>query len=160
MIAIEHLQTLTKQLTKQISYAEQLLEKLASEHETLISAAPEALDKIVEEKQALLKQLESGMTTITKSLSKHGFAENISELDTLLQQLPKNTPLHRQWYKLQDLAQQCKNKNEVNGGIVSLKQRHIRQAMDILKGSPSSKNTYDKQGAIDSHSDNSRVTKA
>ncbi len=160
MIAIKYLQTLTKQLTKQTIYAEQLLQKLALEHEALISSAPESLEKIVEEKQALLKQLESGIATITKSLSEHGFAEDISELDTLLQQLPDNTPLHQQWHKLQVLAQQCKSNNEINGGIVSLKQRHIQQAMDILKGGSSSKNTYDKQGVIDSHSDNGRVTKA
>jgi flagellar biosynthesis/type III secretory pathway chaperone len=160
MIAIEHLQVLTKQVTKQISYAEQLLELLASENEVLITNDPQSLDKVVEEKQTLLTQLESGMVTITKSLSKHGFTADIDGFNTLLQQLPNNSPLHRQWHKLQALALQCKNSNEVNGGIVSQRQHHIRQAMDILKGKPSSKNTYDKQGTLDTRSDNNRVTKA
>jgi len=160
MIAIEHLQALTKQVTKQTACAQQLLEKLLSEHDILIAADADSLEKVVEEKQALLKQLESGMTNITQSISEHGFAADFSGINTLLQQLPENTPLHRQWDKLQNLAQQCKQKNEVNGGIVSLKQRHIRQAIDILKGAPPRKNTYDKQGTIDNYLDKNSYTKA
>ncbi len=160
MITIEHLQALTKQVTKQSDFAQRLLDNLASEHNALLAADADSLDKVVGEKQALLKQLEAGLANITQSISKHGFAADFSGFDALLQQLPENTPLHRQWEQLQELAGKCKQQNELNGGIVSLKQQHIRQALDILKGAPPSKNTYDKQGTIDSYLDKSGYTKA
>ncbi len=160
MITIEHLQALTAQVTTQTTFAQQLLENLASEHDALLAADADSLDKVVGEKQALLKQLETGLANITQSISMHGFAADFSGFDTLLQQLPENTPLHRQWERLQELTGECKQQNEVNGGIVSLKQRHIRQALDILKGAHPGKNTYDKQGTIDNYLDKSSYTKA
>ncbi|MCF6280867.1 MAG: flagellar protein FlgN [Candidatus Polarisedimenticolaceae bacterium] len=160
MITIENLQALTQLLLKQTSLAQNLLDKLTDEHEVLSLNDSDLLDRIVEHKQALMKQLEAGMTTITHALSEQGYSADISGLDSLLQQLPENTPLHRQWHKLQELAKQCQEKNMVNGGIVSLKQRHIRQALDILTGTQSSKNTYDKQGEVDTRSTKSTYTKA
>jgi flagella synthesis protein FlgN len=160
MITIEQLQVLTKQVTAQSNFAQQLLENMASEHVALLAADADSLDIVIDEKQALLKQLEAGLAAITQSISKHGFAADFSGFDALLQQLPENTPLHRQWERLQELADECKQQNEVNGSIVSLKQRHIRQALDILKGAPPSKNTYDKQGTIDSYLDKNSYTKA
>ena len=160
MITIKNLQALTQLLLKQTSLAQNLLDKLTDEHKVLSSNDTDSLDHIVEEKQALMQQLETGMTTINHALSEQGFSADISGLDSLLQQLPENTPLHRQWHKLQKLAKQCQEKNMVNGGIVSLKQRHIRQALDILTGNQSSKNTYDKQGEVDTHSTKSAYTKA
>lgn len=160
MITIKNLQALTQLLTKQTSLAQKLLDKLTDEHEVLSSNDSDSLDRVVEQKQVLMQQLETGMTTINHALSEQGFSADISGLDSLLQQLPENTPLHRQWHKLQELAKQCQEKNMVNGGIVCLKQRHIRQALDILTGNQSSKNTYDKQGEVDTRSTKNAYTKA
>lgn len=160
MIAIEHLRALTQLLTKQTTYAQQLLEKLQQEHSVLTSNKTEQLDQVVAEKQQLMKQLENSMTQVNTLLIEHKFSANKTGLDSLLQTLPANTPLHRQWEKLQELAITCQENNDINCGIVTLKQRHIRQAIDILKGNPSNETVYDKQGEVGSSSVLNAFTKA
>ena len=160
MIAIEHLQALTQLLAKQTTSAQQLLNKLQQEHEVLISADTDMLNQIVTQKQTLIQQLESGMTTINQSLSGIGLDADKAGIHSLLQSLPDNTPLHQQWEKLQQLARECQERNEINGGIVTLKQRHVRQAMDILKGGPSNENTYGKAGEVSSSPALNSYTKA
>ena len=160
MIAIEHLQALTELLTEQTIHVQQLLEKLRQEHSVLSSGETERLDQIVTEKKSLILLIDSSMEGVNRLLSEQGFTANKAGLDSLLQTLPDSTPLHRQWEKLQHFVAACQEKSDINSGIVTLKQRHVRQAIDILKGNPSNENIYDKQGEVGSGSTLNSFTKA
>ncbi len=130
--------------------------KLSLEHEydSLALSHSENLETVVYEKQNEIRELER----LGKQREQLMAAMNISdtELSSGHNPFAENTQLHDLWSQLVSLAEQCRDKNRINGSIVDSVARQTKYALDILHGiSPANTgnaNLYDQTGHATSSS--------
>lgn len=134
---IEHL------LQSEIASAHRLMHTLDQEYAALAQRDVDLLDTIVPEKrnivaelEALGRQRDALLAQLNPSTTTAESANPFSD-DTRLSDL---------WDELKSVAQQCQDKNRINGSIVEIGYRQSRQALDILHGVSSSSELYDKSG--------------
>lgn len=157
-------QQLTILLNSELTCLHNLLDTLNQEFEALTSSDIEALEQITPRKNnALAKQAEATISrqNFTTTIVNENIADisgNISEKKTTtsentekgLQQLIANyqnqADLSKTITQLQTLAEQCQTTNRSNGRLISQKQKHTRNALDILRQADSSPSTYSGQG--------------
>ena len=154
------IKTLSHLLQSQAACLKELLKTLKQEHEVLSSGDVDTLLTTTEEKQQLLHKLELHMSGVTGFLCDEGLGTDMAAIPELLEQLPANSPLQKLWPALQQLSSRCQDQNEINGGIVTLNQRHTREALNILKGNQSAGDTYGKQGTTNSSASSGTLAKA
>ena len=156
----DQIKSLSRLLLSEATCLKQLLKTLKQEHEVLISGDVDALLKTTENKQQLLHKLECHMDSVNGFVRKEGLGVDIAALQEVIEKLPANNPLQKQWLTLQQLSKECQDQNEINGGIVTLNQRHTREALNILKGNQSTGDTYGKQGTANSSALSGTLAKA
>ena len=144
-------QQLTILLNSELTCLQNLLDTLNQEFEALTNSDIEALEQITLQKNtALAKQAEA-------TISRQNFAAtlmntNVTDENTEqgLQQLIANyenqVDLSKTINKLQLLAEQCQTTNRSNGRLILQKQKHTRNALDILRQADSNPSTYSGQG--------------
>ena len=144
-------QQLTLLLNNELTCLQNLLDTLNQEFEALTNSDIEALEQITPQKNtALAKQAEA-------TISRQNFAAtlmntNVTDENTEqgLQQLIANyenqVDLSKTINKLQLLAEQCQTTNRSNGRLILQKQKHTRNALDILRQADSNPSTYSGQG--------------
>ena len=144
-------QQLTLLLNNELTCLQNLLDTLNQEFEALTNSDIEALEQITLQKNtALAKQAEA-------TISRQNFAAtlmntNVTDENTEqgLQQLIANyenqVDLSKTINKLQLLAEQCQTTNRSNGRLILQKQKHTRNALDILRQADSNPSTYSGQG--------------
>jgi flagellar biosynthesis/type III secretory pathway chaperone len=151
---------LSQLLEKELDATQRMLEILKQEHQALIEKDADKITHSSEEKLAQLKALEALFSQRDHYLSSLGVDTKKSGLASLLQPLPADRPLARQWQQLLQLAEALQRQNDINGSIVNLSQRHISMALDILTGQASGTPTYGPSGKASSNKSSGRVAKA
>lgn len=140
-------QQIADSLQNEIDAISRLLEYLEQEHTALANSDPDVLNRVVNEKHEAIHRLES----ISKHreqcmLQQFGYSVGL-DADNPFEQ---NQTLASLWSKLVTLAQQCRDKNRINGAIVEGLSRQSRQALDILHGllpsNSANTGTYDHTG--------------
>lgn len=144
-------QQLTLLLNNELTCLQNLLDTLNQEFEALTNSDIEALEQITLQKNtALAKQAEA-------TISRQNFAATLMNINVTdenteqgLQQLIANyenqVDLSKTINKLQLLAEQCQTTNRSNGRLILQKQKHTRNALDILRQADSNPSTYSGQG--------------
>jgi len=112
-----------------------LLKSLEMEYDALANHHAAALEEVVRGKQERIQQLEM----ITKKREKLLATSDSVTVDDNEDQhkhyyFKDNKQLTELWNQLVDVAEQCRDKNRVNGSIVELVSRQSRHALDILHG--------------------------
>jgi len=139
-------QQLALLLSGEIACARDLLQILGREYQALTHAEADQIKSISVEKQRQMQQLQERLLERDHFLLRQGLAPGKQGTELLLKQTP---PLHDSqslWEELQALAGRLREQNETNGGIVSLGQRHVQQALDLLTGRSSNGDTYGPAG--------------
>lgn len=119
---------------KEIESAELLLHSLEQEYIALTQKHTEALEEIVRDKQEKIQHLESYSTYREKLLSQfQGVTVNSNESNKFYDFIA-DEQLTSLWNKLVELAENCRDKNRINGSIVDVFSKQSRQALEILHG--------------------------
>jgi flagellar biosynthesis/type III secretory pathway chaperone len=115
-----------------------LLKSLELEYEALAGHHSAALEEVVRDKQERMQQLEvisrrrekllasfDGVNTDVNADENQQNKHYLFNDDKLLTEL---------WSELVNVAEECREKNRVNGSVVELVSRQSRHALDILRG--------------------------
>ncbi len=148
-------------LDREINCSTRLLKVLRRENAALKNADTDTLETIVTEKETLLVELDSRVSAHNAFLDEQGLPPGLEGTEKLLDYFANDPRAEKKWSELQELAQACRNLNEINGGIVALSQRHVRKALDILSGNNGpAGNTYGRCGETHSMSSSQSIGKA
>lgn len=141
---------LSEVVDRQIALSGRLLDILQTEKAALIGTDPEALQQIAARKEATLREM-AGLEQERQALL--GVPQDtVSGLHATLpreqQGAPRMTgPLSQRWRQLGEMLAICRDANATNGAIVNLRQRHIRQALNVIRGGRADDLTYGPAGS-------------
>ena len=133
-------------LTATRECSQRLLDVLQEEDLALRSAEADDIDRITAAKQALILEMESHQRAQDSFLATQNLPPGPQSLERYLKTLPDHAPERAAWADLQALVSQCRIRNEINGSMLALSRNHVRQALDLLKGSPETGTLYDRNG--------------
>ncbi len=133
-------------LTATRECGQRLLDVLQEEDLALRSAEADDIDRITAAKQALILEIESLQQAQDNFLAANNLPSGPQSVERYIKTLPADAPERVAWSDLQALVSQCRIRNEINGSILALSRNHVRQALEILKGSPETGTIYDRNG--------------
>jgi len=139
-------QQLAVLLSGEIACARDLLQILGREYQALTHAEADQIESLSAEKRRQMQQLQQRLLERDRFLLRQGLAPAKQGMEQLLKQASPLHDIHSLWEELQALAGRLREQNEINGGIVSLGQRHVQQALDLLTGRSSNGDTYGPAG--------------
>lgn len=151
---------LAQLLATEIAEANRLQEIMEREFDILGEDDPEQIGAISKEKLAQMQRLAQQLSLRDRFLDNIGLPGGKEGTDLLLQGFPRDSKLVEHWKELQDLGEQLKKRNEVNGNIVAISQRHVRQTLDILNGKTEAPQTYSREGDTRSTAQQNSLAKA
>ena len=115
-----------------------LLKSLELEYEALAEHNSATLEEVVRDKQERIQQLEVISRRREDLLVSFDSASDNVNTDENIQnknyQFNDDRQLTELWSELVNVAEECREKNRVNGSIVELVSRQSRHALDILRG--------------------------
>ncbi|MCU7893432.1 MAG: flagellar protein FlgN [Candidatus Thiodiazotropha sp. (ex Ustalcina ferruginea)] len=153
-------QTFFQILKTETVQTQSLLDLLRMEYEMLQSSSSQALQDLLEKKKQQLISVETVVTTHNQFLEQQGLSIDKQGTDTFLHQCNDNEQLLDMWHRLTSLLEACRSQNEINGGAVQLNQRHVSQALDILRGISERDKTYGPSGESRPNSTSKSLGKA
>lgn len=136
---------LTQAISNELNCARMLQEILQREQEALKSTDPDQVLEISREKQQAVEQMQACSGQRESLLASFGIASSPNDLSQLFQSGSAATCADL-WHQLGEAADQLRQQNEINGGILALNQRHNKQALDLLCGRSENRNTYGATG--------------
>lgn len=156
-------QQLVSLLQREVDHVKRLMHSLELEYTALAEPHTTALEEVVRSKQETIHELEligrqREALLVSNNAATDGQSGNMDDLIT------SNRQLSALWEELVTLAEQCQEKNRINGSIVELVSRQSRHALDILHGiSPKLSSTpelYDQSGNKTQFAETHSLTKA
>lgn len=147
-------------LTATQECSQRLLDVLQQEDRALRRTDTDSIDQITAAKQALILEMESHQRAQDRFLAAHNLPPGPLGIQRHLETLPADAPEQSAWKSLKALITQCRNRNEINGGILALSRQHVQQSLDILKGSPETGPIYGRNGEALSATRTSPLAKA
>ncbi len=153
-------ETLARLLTTELAEATRLLEILQREVDILGRKEPDPLEAVSKEKLSQMQRLARQLVERDRFLTGIGLPKGKTGTDLLLQGMPREHELVARWSELLRLGDQLKKQNEINGNIVAVSQRHIRQALDILSGKTGTPQLYGREGETHSAAQRNSLAKA
>ncbi|MCB1752185.1 MAG: flagellar protein FlgN [Gammaproteobacteria bacterium] len=137
---------LSKLLAVELESARTLLHILEQEHQALVNGESEEISAISEQKQTHIKSFGEQLLLRDRFLTGHQLPTGSAGTDLFVEQVPADSELALRWRQMQELAVRLNDCNEINGGIVALAQRHVRQALNILTCHTEQNSTYGPAG--------------
>ncbi len=142
-------QQLVSILQLELDHVKRLMLSLEAEYTALAEPHSTTLEEIVHSKQETIHELEQ-IGQQREALLGSINASAIEDSSNIGNPFMANRQLSILWQELVSLAEQCQQKNRINGSIVELASRQSRHALDILHGiSPklsSRPELYDQSG--------------
>jgi flagella synthesis protein FlgN len=145
---IEQLKHLLKQ---DISELNNLYKLLETEKETLKSRNSQKIQSLADTKHQIIHSLESRAKLKAKLIAKSGLGIRPGEVETALKTL-KDLELIKLWQDSRSKLSECKDKNHINGSIISRTLSRTNKLMSIVRGQNNSQNLYGHQGKEKSYS--------
>lgn len=127
-------------LQSEVECVRLLLKSLELEYEVLAEHHSAALEDVVRDKQEIMQQLEVVSRRREKLLASFDGVNTDTDAETGESQQNKHyqfnddKQLTELWSELVNVAEECREKNRLNGSIVELVSRQSRHALDILRG--------------------------
>lgn len=147
----QSLNALNVVLDRQLAAATKLEALLARERGLLTGGDAAAVEAVAAEKAALLNEIETLETDRRRVLAIAGVGANAASMERLLggrlavaASVVQETA--RLWRGLVAAMERCRDGNDVNGAIVGLKQRQVRQLLNMLRTGREDDLTYGPAG--------------
>lgn len=128
-----------------ITETEALIDCLEQEFEALSSGEPERIRECAERKRTQLQRLEERLGEMFRPAGPAPTPPG-DEIGRLLEALPEDDPLARQWQQLRETSLRLREQNDINGNVIRLSQQHVHQSLDILIGATAGGDTYGPEG--------------
>jgi flagellar biosynthesis/type III secretory pathway chaperone len=142
-----HIQQLQGALAAEAESAETLMGVLKQEHQVLVKGEAEDIRTVSKQKQILVKQMAEQLLARDRFLLALGLPSGREGAAYFVECAHPAPELERAWQQIERLAPKLLDQNEINGGIVSLAQRHVRAALDILTNNQNEQSpTYGRSG--------------
>ena len=133
------------------------------EHKALASQDVEQLQQAAVNKDILSDKIEQLEKNRCSMLQKLGLGKDLAGMKQLISRSASRTgdELHKLWNMVAELAQECSEKNKLNGIIIEAKRRQTEASLSILHGNiPGSTELYDADGATVATKSNSTIARA
>jgi flagella synthesis protein FlgN len=137
---------LRRLMQQEIDASERLGSALAAEREALGRRDPAALEAAIAGKLAATRELQQRLEAHEGFLAARGLPPGRPGTERFLSLLPADGEERRLWRRLQELARECRDGNEVNGNLVSLSRVRTQRALEILRGPADAARTYGRLG--------------
>ena len=147
----QSLNALNAVLKRQVEAAVALDQLLARERSLLTGEDAAAVEAVASEKATLLNRIEALETDRRQVLAIAGLGVNGTAMERLAR---SHSPLlgpalietGRLWTALVAAMERCREGNDVNGAIVGLRQRQVRQLLNMLRTGREDELTYSPTG--------------
>lgn len=159
-LSTEQQQQLSHLLKTELEVGQQLLVILEEEHQALSNRDADRITALSQTKLNQLQTFEKQMSQRSHFFKGLGIPQEQGAIDKLLQAPRCHPTVIKQWQELRQLADSLQLQNEINGGIVTLSQRHISMALDVLTGQNNSTPTYGRSGKTTTGNSSGRLAKA
>jgi len=128
--------------------AQQLLAILTKERDFLISAESDEILQMAASKQTLLSELEQLARQQEVILQTEGFSTGKDGLEAFIaNQVSDNAhQLNEAVEGLRATASQCRDNNQINGGIVNVNRQYLHKALSLLRGRDTEVTAYGPGG--------------
>ncbi len=135
-------------LSEEISLGSSLLDVLGHEREALTHEDPTEIERIAEQKQIIMEKLREQLVLRDRFLVGRGYSTGKIGTDKLLNNSDRKSAsvANEQWEQLQQLAEELQISNDINGTMVTMATRQVRQALEILTGRTDQQQTYGPGG--------------
>lgn len=132
----KQLQILSGQLAHEGKLLRQLFDRLQDEHQCLSEKALDKLTAAVEAKKSILDEFDSAVSSRMGTLSGLGLdleREPQPETLKLIQQCAEEVPeIMQHWKALEELLEQCKEQNTINGAVIEISSHSLQTAYSLL----------------------------
>lgn len=156
----EQRETLTAHIASELGMAKAMLELLMSEHAALTSGNPDSIKATSQQKLEQMRLMEQGISVRNRFLQGLGLSADEHGIEQAVAAMGQDRRLDANWSELKTTAKQLQRQNEINGGIIAIGQRRVKQALDILSGKESLTGTYSQQGETQFSKSSHLYTKA
>lgn len=126
--------------------ADAMLTCLLTERDNLLARDPDAIQESAREKLALFEALEQLERQRQTLLAAAGYGPDGDAMDHMLQWQPNGSRCRARWATAVDKLAQCRDANQVNGGILELGRRQAEQALAVLRGQTAQPRLYGAGG--------------
>ena len=140
--------------------ANTMLELLLHEHTALTSEDPESIKTASQQKLEHMQLMEQNIGQRNLFLQRLGLSADEQGIEEAVTAAGQNNQLNTNWNSLKETAKELQKQNEINGGIIAIGQRRVKQALDILSGKENLTGTYSQQGETEYSKSNNLHTKA
>jgi len=122
------------------------LDLLRHERQALLDGDAETLQEITSGKSAASQRLDQIEKRRKDLQAEAGVAPGKAGFETWLAQQAGSSSLHSAWQSLLRLAEQARDLNLGNGGLIALRMQHNQQALAVLLGSGEQTALYGADG--------------
>jgi flagella synthesis protein FlgN len=140
-----HVTKLLELFNEDINTAEQLLELIETEFQTLSERDLSSLQEILSQKLPLLALLEQHGKARSQLLINLNLSASREGLLALAETSEQGQQLLERGDALNELLERCRTANERNGRLIRTSQKSASETLNILRGSDTP-NLYDKRG--------------
>ena len=146
MFTQEQRHTLAELFAAELLSTQELLRTLELEHDVLVRGNADELEAISVQKSEQMQQMQQQLASRDRFLERCGLPTGKPGTDRFISDMSPDAALAALWSELLAIVERLQQRNEVNGGMVALGQRHARQALDILTGQAAADLTYGPEG--------------
>lgn len=146
MNRLEYRQRLADLLQQEQTGTLSLLTELERQQQSLASAQPELIEASAQATQQHIQSLEALEKKRNALAARLGYSGDNDGMEQLIRWCDYDGTLAQQWRKLLEMARRCRDCNQVNGAVVDINRRRVRQALGILRGQQSEAELYGRSG--------------
>jgi len=137
---------LSRHLEAELECAQALLVTLEHEYDVLTGSDSEEIEQATARKQQQMIEMTALLAHRDHFLKQQGLAPGKAGTEELIGRASENSVVVGNWQTLQKVASKLRRRNETNGGIIAMGQRHVQQALNIVTGHTGESNTYGREG--------------
>ncbi len=156
----EQRDTLSSLIATELEMAKTMLELLENEHAALTEGNPDLIQSASQQKLEHMRLMEQNISSRNQFLLRLGLTADEHGIEEVIATRERNNKLDSSWSELKATAEKLQKQNEINGGIIAIGQRQVKQALDILSGKENLTGTYSQQGETQFSKSNNLHTKA
>ncbi len=152
--------TLSTLIEEELELARSMYVLLEDEYEALTDGNPEAITAISKKKLEQLRMMEQHLQQVNFFLLELGLTADTQGAEQAIARTGPDNKLQTKWDELRSMEIKLQRQNEINGGIITIGQRRVKQALDILSGKEGLTGTYGQDGETQFSNSNNLHTKA
>ena len=137
---------LARVLTETRQCGEALLDCLSREHEALRTGINDDLDQAIQDKVSQLQNLDNLEKSRVKLVGNAGYGPDRTSMEACINWCDPDSRLHALWSDMLKVIHACQANNRANGHAVEISRRHVRRALEILRGQPEDVELYQSGG--------------